>query len=117
MKYAFLVLLAGCAFLSVVHSAEIPVFKVKAGDIENIVVDATPSKPWIFSITLTAPKLAQYQKFTEKNLNRQISLVVADVEIYQPMIQSVVKSNPLTFRMFEKKKFLSILAALPADPE
>lgn len=90
MKSFLAASLVSCAFEGAAHSNELPVFKVEAGDIENIVVDATPREPWIFSITLSASKLGQYQKFTEKNLHRQISLVVADVEIHQPMIGSVV---------------------------
>ena len=117
MKITIALLLIGCFSLQSLHSGDTPVFEIEAGDTENIVLEATPNEPWIFSITLTEQKISDYKRFTEKNLGKQISLVVTKIEIYRPDIRAIVESNPITFRMFDQKKFLSILSALPPDPE
>jgi hypothetical protein len=99
------------------RAEERPVFQIAAADVANIVVDATPGDPWIFSITLTKERLARYAAFTKAHAGDEISLVVAGTEIYRPRIGKPVDENPITFRMFEKDKFLAILSALPDDPK
>lgn len=104
-------------FLHAARSADLPAFRVGAEDVAYIVLDAEPREPWILSITLTEQKLKEYEAFTAANIDNEISLVIAGTEIYRPVIKTPVKENPLTFRMFEKEKFLAILSALPDDPK
>lgn len=117
MNRSLITLVFSLLSLTVARSADLPRFEIRSEQMANLVLEATPGKPWILIITLTEKALKKYHDFTVAHLGDQISLVVAGTEIYQPRISIPVSENPITFRMYQKDKYLAILSALPDDPQ
>jgi len=110
MKKYILFALAFAFISSTAFCGELPTFSINKNDIKSLDIVAKPNLPTSITIFLSEDKIKEFGKFTSDNLNKQISFIVLGEEIATPIINDIIKGNPLTFSDPNTEKYIHILS-------
>lgn len=75
----------------------LPEFAITSGDLQKAELIAQPGSPLSFQLTLTKEKALEHSAFTEKNINRQVVILMNGKLMGSPKVVEKISGNNLSF--------------------
>lgn len=75
----------------------LPEFAITSGDLQQAELIAQSGRPLMFQLTLTKEKAFQLGAFTEKNVNRQVVILMNGKFMGSPKVVEKISGNNLSF--------------------